>query len=383
MASLEELLAASGKGTPEGAAWQGLLKELPAGAGYFGMADYLGRQEDQNRVRGKIAQQDESMAVIKDVLQRAGGNPEAAIQALLATGDPIGVEMAAKLKAFAPKPAEPFTLGEGQVRFGPDGKRIVAGSPKTDTSQPELLELTGRLEKLPQGHPSRPMIEARIKQLTSRADQSIPVTVTEIDHPTDPKKKLKIDARTGKVIGVITKDALTKPLPGPLQKQLTEASEMADASSRFTQTFKDEFGGKTITGELSNVTGRYLGDPTGQAQWWQDYELYQSQVRNKLFGSALTAPEIAAWNKSAVNPRMDSTEIRKNLKRRNELEQTAIDRLMKGAAVTYSPEQIEAFTGRSVGGTTRPQVSPYVEIRTTPSGKKLGKKADGTIEEIK
>jgi hypothetical protein len=30
-----------------------------------------------------------------------------------------------------------------------------------------------------------------------------------------------------------------------------------------------------------------------------------------------------------------------------------------------------------------PAVSKYVEIRTTASGKKLGRKADGTIEEIK
>jgi hypothetical protein len=67
----------------------------------------------------------------------------------------------------------------------------------------------------------------------------------------------------------------------------------------------------------------------------------------------LTAPEIEAWNKSAINPRMDPGQIRANLKRRNELETTGLNRLMKGvAAGGYSKEQIEAFTGRPLDGST-------------------------------
>ena len=140
-----------------------------------------------------------------------------------------------------------------------------------------------------------------------------------------------------------------KALPAPLQRQLTEAGELADATQRFATTFKPEFGGKMMTGDLGNMTGRILGDSTGQSQWWQDYELHQSQVRNKLFGSALTAPEIEAWNKSAISPRMDSKQIQMNLQRRNNLETTAINRLMRGAAAgPYNRGQIEAFTGRPV-----------------------------------
>jgi hypothetical protein len=77
---------------------------------------------------------------------------------------------------------------------------------------------------------------------------------------------------------------------------------------------------------------------------------------------------------------MDPKQIRENLKRRDELEQRAIDRLIKGAtAGKYNKEQIEAFTGRSSGGTA----TKYVETRTTADGRTLGKKADGSIEEIK
>ena len=172
------------------------------------------------------------------------------------------------------------------------------------------------------------------------------------DHPLVP-----VVGPDGKPVLVRREDAVGKTpasagiersLPPALQKQLTEAAELADATERFKKTFKPTYGGKLITGDLTNVTGRIFGDDTGQAQWWQDYELHQSQVRNKLFGSALTAPEIEAWNKSAINPRMAPSEIQKNLGRRDMLEQRAVDRLIKGAtAGKYNREQIEAFTGRS------------------------------------
>ena len=372
MASLEELLAQTERGTPEGAAFTGVLNKLPGMGGFFGAGDYMARQGDQNRLRGKIAQQDESMAVIKDVLKQAGGDPEAAIKALLATGDPIGVEMASKLRALAPKP------GMQQIGTG-----LYDPATQTVISPPEKPKTPGTFEgvhNVPGGYLTPKEGGGFTFTRTQKESEGGAVTVTEINDPDDPTKMIKIDAKTGRFIGRFDKPKAFKPLPGPLQKQLTEVSELADASERFKSTFKNEYGGKTVTGGLSNLTGRVLGDETGQAQWWQDYELYQSQVRNKLFGSALTSPEISAWNKSAINPRMDVEQIKLNLERRNKLEQTAISRLMKGASIAYDKNQIEAFTGRSIDGA---RTTEYIEIRTTPSGKRLGKKADGTIEEIK
>ena len=171
-----------------------------------------------------------------------------------------------------------------------------------------------------------------------------------VQDPKSPTGWSHRDARGGQLIlgAPPPASATVKPLPIPLQKQLSEGAELVDATQRFTSTFKDEYGGKTLTGGLGNVYGKTFGDETGQSQWWQDYELHQSQIRNKLFGSALTAPEIEAWNKSAINPRMASSQIRANLARRNQLEQTGLDRLMKGAAAGgYNKDQIEAFTGRS------------------------------------
>ena len=144
--------------------------------------------------------------------------------------------------------------------------------------------------------------------------------------------------------------SIGKAIPNPLQKQLTETAEIADATQRFHTTFKDEFADAPVTGELRNTIGRYFGDQTGRSQWWQDYELHQSQVRNKLFGSALTAPEIEAWNKSAINPKMESKQVKDNLKRRNDIEKKGLDRLIKGTiAGGYNKAQVEALTGRGEG----------------------------------
>jgi hypothetical protein len=197
-------------------------------------------------------------------------------------------------------------------------------------------------------------------------------TVVEIVDPNDPSKSIKIDAKTREKIGDAPRSAAGRPLPAPLQKQLTEAAELADATTRFSTTFKDDFGGKTVTGGLGNTVGRIMGDDTGQSQWWQDYELHQSQIRNKLFGSALTAPEIAAWEKSAINPRMEAKQIKENLGRRDKLEQTAINRLMRGAAVTYNREAIEAFTGRPIDGRPAEPAAP-----AAPSGYQEGQTATG------
>jgi hypothetical protein len=249
------------------------------------------------------AQQEQEQ--LKGILSQTGGDPEKARKALFAHGSPTAVKLAAQLKGMVQKPGLQ-QIGSGGA-IGPGG---------------ELIPPMARPQPTEQWSPPYQLGGATVQK----------------------------NLATGQIRTAVSREpnAQGRPLPSPLQKQLTEVSELADATDRFDSTFKDTYGGKTITGELSNVTGKYFGDNTGQSQWWQDYELHQSQVRNKLFGSALTAPEIAAWNKSAINPRMDPGQIKANLGRRKELEQRAVNRLMRGAAVTYNKEQIEAFTGRPI-----------------------------------
>jgi hypothetical protein len=360
---------------------RGVLSQVP------GLAGYMEAQEfDQQRQGGQLAQAAMLQGILsrqqaqqeeqelKGVLSQTGGDPAKAIQALVSTGNPRGLELAAKLKSMIPPPPQDRVVAPGSSIVGPNGEVKFTAPTKPDKppTPPAIIQMTEMYASLPEGDPRKEILKKAIDaqtfgredaiRLTAAlrpAPQPVAPTVVEIADPQNPGKSIKIDAKTGVKIGdAPPRPAVEKALPGPLQKQLTEAAELGDATNRFVTTFKPEYGGKTITGGLGNTYGRIMGDDTGQAQWWQDYELHQSQVRNKLFGSALTAPEIAAWNKSAINPRMEPGQIKINLERRQKLENTALERLMKGAtAGGYNKAQIEAFTGRPLSAPATPGAS--------------------------
>ena len=80
---------------------------------------------------------------LRQALAASGGDVEAAMKASIASGDLAGASKLAPI--------------------------IAAQRPRAAASQPELLNLQGVLEKLPEGHPFRAQIESRIKMITERA----------------------------------------------------------------------------------------------------------------------------------------------------------------------------------------------------------------------
>lgn len=158
------------------------------------------------------------------------------------------------------------------------------------------------------------------------------------------------------------------PLKESAVKSLAAAGDSVEGSERLSGTFKPQYGGKTILGDLSNTYKRIAGDETGQAQWWQDMDTLQNQTRHALFGSALTATELAAWNKTSVTPRMAPTEIVKNLERRKEIEARAASKLGRSYAVAgYNEGQIQELLG--VG-------AKYLEKEAPPVGPGSASKND-------
>jgi hypothetical protein len=156
-----------------------------------------------------------------------------------------------------------------------------------------------------------------------------------------------------------------KVLPMTYANKLMEKGELVDTGGRLNEGFKDEFGGHTFAGDWSNTFKRVTGDDTGQGQWWQDYQYHTNEVRNKLFGSALTPTESMQWDRANIDPRMDAAEIRKNLKRRQEIEARGLERLMRGtAAGGYNKAQIEEFAGRAIPG---PSPSTPMNNQSTPT----------------
>lgn len=171
----------------------------------------------------------------------------------------------------------------------------------------------------------------------------------------DSARGILIDPRTGVARDVVGADgkplgAKDKPLPNPAIEKLSAAGTAVEDTTRLAGTFKPEYGGKTILGDLSNTYKRIAGDETGQAQWWQDMDNLQNQTRHALFGSALTATELAAWNKTSIQPRMNAKQIQENLARRQEIEARAASKLSRAyEAGGYNKQQIEELLGVGAG----------------------------------
>lgn len=109
----------------------------------------------------------------------------------------------------------------------------------------------------------------------------------------------------------------TPRLTGSDLNSLSGIGGRLSQAQRFGQTFRDEFGGWRFgaVGNLANVLERNSGVSVapGSAAWWQEYDRYKNEVRNDLFGSALTATEQAAFERADINPGMTPQAIRANL----------------------------------------------------------------------
>lgn len=136
---------------------------------------------------------------------------------------------------------------------------------------------------------------------------------------------------------------------------LTAAGTNVANLTRLGDTFQDRYGGNIILGDMANKIGRTFGDETGQSQWWQDYQAYINEVRNKLFGSALTPQERTEFEKAVVTPRMNSGEIKKNLARQVELAKAGALRLANPyLSGGYDREMIEGALGMGIDDLNAP-----------------------------
>lgn len=151
-------------------------------------------------------------------------------------------------------------------------------------------------------------------------------------------------------------------------KQFEDLTDQAQDTYNITgviSAFKPEYATAGVPGsrEAANQAVS-MGAPTTQnakdaAAWWAQYEqLYTLPTRNKLFGSALTAPERAAWQQNAISPNMTADVIKQRLANLEKIKSTAMARKRQSfLSAGYDPEQIEAaFMDYSQGVPT--DVSP-------------------------
>lgn len=181
--------------------------------------------------------------------------------------------------------------------------------------------------------------------------------------------KLNADLAAGRITREqfdVEQERITKQAESPLQQNvitsLNATGKTLTDADRFVRTFDPKFAGYRINalGEAAMTAGRMgVGTEAMQqgAQWWQDYARYRNQVRNELFGSALTAAEARAFEQADIQPGMDPKQIKTNLDRQREAAMQAAKKLVAPhVAAGRSVDQIEAAVGFSLSdlGIERP-----------------------------
>lgn len=173
--------------------------------------------------------------------------------------------------------------------------------------------------------------------------------------------------------GQDTRTTKARAVPDSTAKRISESVDTLTSLDRAVDGFKDEFAGNTLTGGLESkaqaLFGNSVGTP-GQRKWWADFAAVDNQIRNQLFGAALTETEKAAYEKTTISERMSADAIRDNLSQRRNILKAALARQSKFLkANKYDPEAVDALFATdalSGGGVDKP-MSPQ-EAAALPSG---------------
>lgn len=161
-----------------------------------------------------------------------------------------------------------------------------------------------------------------------------------------------------------------RAIPDSTAKRVEDAVAIRDTMDRALSTFRDDYAGNTVTGGLENTMQVWFGTGTpGQRDWWANFRQTDNQIRNDLFGSALTATEKAAYEATTISERMQPGEIRKNLQRRAQIIKRALGRqqnfLKKNG---YDPEAVDAlYSNDALDGATQAPV----RVRSVQEAMKL------------
>lgn len=139
-----------------------------------------------------------------------------------------------------------------------------------------------------------------------------------------------------------------KPLPSPILSDLATKSENAVNLRSLANNFKDDYGGYRVDalGRGAIMLALRSDDPAKKdfGQWWQQYDLFANQIRNQLFGSALTKTEALAFEAAMITPGMSPTQIKANLQRQAEAAENGFKKIANASiAQGYSKSAIEAL----------------------------------------
>jgi hypothetical protein len=163
-----------------------------------------------------------------------------------------------------------------------------------------------------------------------------------------------------------------KPLPSPILSDLATKSENAVNLRSLANNFKDDYGGYRVDalGRGAIMLALRSDDPAKKdfGQWWQQYDLFANQIRNQLFGSALTRTEALAFESAMITPGMSPTQIKANLQRQAEAAENGFKKIANASiAQGYSKSAIEALM---------PNLASQTPVGTEQTPVKVNSKAE-------
>lgn len=182
----------------------------------------------------------------------------------------------------------------------------------------------------------------------------IPITPPRQPSPQTPVQAAK-DAVELEAARLNLAQDRAKPADGKPKKVMpeTSANNLSSAVTSYGGLksslggFRDDYAGNWLTGDLENQLDAVIGSGTeGQRQWWATFRSLDNQIRNDLFGSALTPTEKSAYEGTTISPAMTPKTIRDNLATRAEIIRKALSRRAAFyKANNYEPEAVDALIG--------------------------------------
>lgn len=143
-----------------------------------------------------------------------------------------------------------------------------------------------------------------------------------------------------------------RPPPLGAQKTTMNTIELVDELKMLKDSYDPDYASKVgvFEGSLTNWRGKQpiIGTKGAleQSTWWDRYNLiYTLPERNRLFGSALTAPERQAWNSVNLSPNMSDAAIQEGIRRLTDIANRAMKKQFANDSSLYEGEWVYSMYG--------------------------------------
>jgi len=161
------------------------------------------------------------------------------------------------------------------------------------------------------------------------------------------QQMVKLNIEAAQKAAIAAADGKQIPLPSmeKLAKQSNGVSDISNLSSSFKTSYVGF--GSDLLGKGAITIALRSSDPKSIefGQWWQTYQNQVNQIRNDLFGAALTNSEKAEFDRAIVTPGMSGPQAQANLERQASAAQRAFEKITKAAAAGgYSKSALEALS---------------------------------------